>query len=316
MLPFKKILVPVDFSEPSKKALTYGMTLATQLKAKLLIAHIVPESVAFAYAFPIESYQIEKQQYDTAQREIQALVPPNYGAAFGVQTIVKIGQVEPELLGIVKEEKVDLVVMGTHGRRYVGRWFMGSVTEHILRKVPVPVMTVSHVSPEKHMIDLGLVTARRILYATDLSDSASAGMAYAVELARTADAQLTVLHVADDLDIALWGGAIAGYLEDGRARLVQDLQRKLTEFVTREKPVDMEVEALVLEGKPYERILSFAEDRAMDMIVLNLQSKNRIDRALLGATAERVIRLAHIPVLCVPAALNPKEKEPCALTIS
>jgi nucleotide-binding universal stress UspA family protein len=51
----KKILVPVDFSDPSKKAVTYGLSLAAQFNAKLIIAHIVPESSALAYAFPVDT---------------------------------------------------------------------------------------------------------------------------------------------------------------------------------------------------------------------------------------------------------------------
>ena len=63
----------------------------------------------------------------------------------------------------------------------------------------------------------------------------------------------------------------------------------------REKPPDMEIQSAVLEGKPYEEILRFSQDRGMDIIVLNLQSKGMLERAFLGSTAERVVRLAHVP---------------------
>ena len=110
MISLKKILVPVDFSEPSKKAVTYGLTLAGQFKASLTIVHIVPESTALLYAVPTQLLEIEKGQYAKAATEIRNLVPAEYAAKLSVQTIVKIGNIEQELLGIVKNEGIDLVV--------------------------------------------------------------------------------------------------------------------------------------------------------------------------------------------------------------
>jgi nucleotide-binding universal stress UspA family protein len=82
------------------------------------------------------------------------------------------------------------------------------------------------------------------------------------------------------------------------------MEKKLLEFVTHEKPPGMEIDTLVLQGKSFKRILEVAEDRRMDMIVLNLQSKRILERAFLGSTAERVIRLASIPVLSVPVTVR------------
>ena len=300
MIAFKRILVPVDFSEASKKAVTYGLTLADQFNAKLILAHIVPESSALAYAFPTETFEIEKEQVEKAQSAIEDLVPAEYAAQHNIQKIVKTGSIEAELLAIVQNEGADLVVMGTHGRRRLGRWFLGSVTEHILRKVPVPVLTVSHVDTEKH--EIGMVSLKRILYATDLSESSNAGLKYAVEIARAAGSQLTVMHAIYYPDRKLWApGGVPG-LESERSADVQEMRKKLAEVLAQETPQEMQVETLVVEGKPFERILEIAGERATDIIVLNLQSKTTLERTLIGSTAERVVRLAPIPVLSVPPA--------------
>jgi nucleotide-binding universal stress UspA family protein len=298
MISFKNILVPVDFSEPSKKAVTYGLTLAGQFNANLLLVHIVPESTALMYAFPTRLPEAEKEQYNKAKQEIENLAPPEHAAKVNLRTIVKIGNIEEELLGIVKDEGIDLVVMGTHGRRYLGRWFIGSVTEHMLRNVPVPVLTVSHIEAEKHPI--GLVSLQRILYATDLSESASIGVRYAIELARGAGARLTVIHVVDDEDRMLWGTAWIARLD--RAKLLEEWRHKLDDFTERERTPDIPIENVLLEGKPFRKIIEFAEAQNIDVIVLNLQSKSMVERALLGSTAERVVRLARTPVLSVPVA--------------
>jgi nucleotide-binding universal stress UspA family protein len=298
MISVKNILVPVDFSEPSKKGVTYGLTLAGQFNANLILAHIVPESTALMYAFPTRLPEIEDEQYAKASREIEKLASAEHVAQLNLRTIVKIGNIERELLGIVKDEDIDLVVMGTHGRRYLGRWFIGSVTEHMLRNVPVPVLTVSHIEAEKHAI--GLVSLKRILYATDLSQSSSIGMRYAIELARGAGAQLTVMHVVDDEDRMLWGPALIAHLD--RAKLLEEWRHKLDDFIKREGVPDIAIEALMVEGKPFRKIVEYAEAENVDVIVLNLQSKSLVERALLGSTAERIVRLARTPVLSIPVA--------------
>lgn len=252
------------------------------------------------YAFPTRLPDIEKDQYAKAKREIDTLVPSEYASKLNIKTIVRIGSIENELLEIVKDEAVDLVVMGTHGRRNPARWFIGSVTEHMLRKVPVPVLTVSHVERDKHVV--GLVSVKQILYATDLSESSTAGLKLAIELARGSGARLTAMHVVDYDDRILWGPTLITRLESERTKLVQEIRKKLDELIAREKPPDIEIEPLVVEGKSFRKIVDVAEERGMDIIVLNLQSKSMLERALLGSTAERVVRLAHTPVLSVPAS--------------
>ena len=80
MISLNKVLVPVDFSEPSRKAVTYGLTLAGQFNAGLILAHIVPESSALLYAIPTQLLEIEKEQYAKAAAEIRNLVPTEYTA--------------------------------------------------------------------------------------------------------------------------------------------------------------------------------------------------------------------------------------------
>ena len=107
MISLKNILVPTDFSEPSKKALAYGLTMARAFNSKLILAHIALDPIAMA------------------TRDVENLVSAEDKAASNVRTIVKHGNVEDELLKMVRDESIDLVVMGTHGRRYPGRWFRG-----------------------------------------------------------------------------------------------------------------------------------------------------------------------------------------------
>src|SRR5262245_39127180 len=282
MISLKNILVPTDFSDSSKKALAYGLTVAGAFNSNLILAHVAPEPSA------------------TLTRNIENLLPVEYNAASNLRAIVKIGNVEDELLSMVKQEGIDMVVMGTHSRRLPERWFLGSVTEHILRKVPVPVLTVSGVEQRKD--SPGFVALKNILYATDLSESSRVGMEYAIELARKAAAQLSVLHVVDSEDRLLWGPALLTDID--RPKIVEEFRLKLHEFVGQERVPDVAMEAFIAEGKPFKKIIEFADERSVDIIVLNMQSKGLLDRVILGSTAERVVRLARSPVLSVPISLS------------
>jgi len=300
MISIKNILVPVDFSKPSKKTVTYCLTLAKQFNARLLIAHIVPTSSMLPYAFPLETVEIERNQEQTARREIEQLVPDEYKDAYKIQTIVKTGSIDSELVEIVRSEAVDLVIMGTHGRRRFVGWFIGSVTERLLRKLPVPLLTVSHLDPVKHTI--GLVALKRILYATDRFESSSAGLVNAIELARRAGGQLTVMHAVYYADQALWVPAGIPDFENERLRLAREIQKRIDDVFAQELLRELPIDIVVVEGKPFEKILQIAKEIDVEIIVLNLQSKGTLERALLGSTAERVVRLAPIPVLSIPAS--------------
>src|SRR4030095_351692 len=123
------------------------------------------------------------------------LIPPDCREPLTFEIIVKSGDVRSELLGIVQDKEIDLVIMGTRGRSYFERMLLGSVTDRMLRKLHVPILTVSHLDPEREIHPPGPVSLQRILYATDLADGSQEGLEFAIRFARGLDAALTVAHV-------------------------------------------------------------------------------------------------------------------------
>src|SRR5437867_4784141 len=187
MIHIKKILVPVDFSEASKKAFNYGLSLALEFEARLVLAHIaVYDTVA----------------YEAAKERLLQLIPAEYRDRCDFEIIVKSGEGRQELLWIVEDKEIDLVVMGSRGRSYFERMLLGSVTERMLRKLHVPVLTVSHLDPEKEIHEPGSVPLRRIVYATDLAEGSEPGLEFSIRLARGLDAHLSAVHVVQPLDCA------------------------------------------------------------------------------------------------------------------
>ena len=142
-----------------------------------------------------------------------------------------------------------------------------------------------------------------VLVGCDFSRPARRALREVLPLARERDAGLMILHVIDapDLDeIAKLAGMTAPAL---RERLVKERRERLAELVTdlQDDRDGVPVETVLAWGRPYEAILKRASDAAVSLIVLGTAGSSAdVDRALFGSTAEKVIRSAACPVLCVP----------------
>jgi nucleotide-binding universal stress UspA family protein len=303
MIDIKAILVPVDFSDSSRKAVNYGLSLALQFNARLVLAHIVPANVGRVCTCQTESFAFEEDQEAQARSMLPLLVWRQYRDRVNLQTIVDVGVVEDKLLTIVKDEKIDLVVMSTHGIRGLQRFILGSVTERMLRLLPVPLLTVSHLHPAIELHDVGPVSMREMLYASDLSDNACVGLKRAAELARLTGARLTVLHVLKTAERIYWGHE-SGYLSEDRELRRQNAFDRLRGSIDSACFGTGAIVPMMREGDAFREILRVADEEKMSLIVMTLKGKSLVDRALLGSTAERVIRSAKVPVLSIPIAME------------
>jgi len=284
MIHVKKIMVPVDFSEPSKKAVNYGLSLASEFKSRLVLTHIAAFDTVI---------------YDKAKMQMLQLLPADYRDQLDFEIIVKAGDIRQELLAIVDENEIDLVVMGSRGRSYFERMLLGSVTERMLRKLHVPILTVSHLDPEKELHEPGIVPLQRIVYATDLAEGSQVGLEFSIRLARGLNAHLTVVHVVQAFDVVAHGLETA-FAPDYNAEARVHAAERLSQVVSLVSDGTVPITTVLADGVPYEAINRIAAQKNADLIVINLQGKGLLDRALIGTTAERVIRTASIPVLSLP----------------
>jgi nucleotide-binding universal stress UspA family protein len=285
MIHTKTIMVPVDFSEASKKAVNYGLSLALEFESRLVLAHIA------AY---------DSTAYEKAKADLLELIPQDCREKLMFETIVKCGNVQTELLGIIEDRNVDLVVMGSRGRSYFERMILGSVTERLLRKLHIPVLTVSHLDPEREIHAPGPVPLKRILYATDLADGSEEGLEFSIRLARGLDASLLVAHVVQMADGAFHGMETAAFVPEYSDEIRTQAQERLNRVVALVSDGSVPIATLLADGVPYETIDRLAVQYEADLIVINLQNKGRLERVVVGSTAERVIRTATVPVLSLP----------------
>jgi nucleotide-binding universal stress UspA family protein len=145
-LTVARILVPTDFSETADAALEYAKALAGQLGASLHLLHVFsnPYDVA-AYAPEVYAPMppaMRERALEEARECLLTRLTPAEERRFGGTRAVVTGLTAPQIVTYANEQAIDLIVMGTHGRRGVAHLLLGSVAEHVVRTAACPVLTV------------------------------------------------------------------------------------------------------------------------------------------------------------------------------
>ena len=143
MINLNTILVPSDFSECSDEALRYGLELARRFDAQIHLLHVVQDPVTQPWAaegFSVPLFEVVEQWQKQAEERLRAAVPAADRARVTVASIVATPYAE--ILDYASAHRVDLIVMGTHGRGGVSHMLLGSIAERVVRRAPCPVLTV------------------------------------------------------------------------------------------------------------------------------------------------------------------------------
>lgn len=140
MIALKRILVPYDFSETSAAAVQYAIGLARNFDARIYFLHVGDRAQnAFETEFPIG---LEGAVEDAVRERLLRIMTPQEQAELHPEFAVRPGAPAAEIVRYAGTQDIDLIVMGTHGRGFVGHVVMGSVAEKVVRTAPCPVMTV------------------------------------------------------------------------------------------------------------------------------------------------------------------------------
>jgi universal stress protein A len=132
----RKILVPIDFSDCSKKALAYAIPFARQFGAELNLLHVVEPYPAVPEMAPFDYETIEE-----GRLELEVL-RKGLGNIETCRTLVRMGAPATEITGAAKDLDADLIILSTHGRKGLSRMFLGSTAERVVRSAPCPVLIV------------------------------------------------------------------------------------------------------------------------------------------------------------------------------
>ncbi len=147
MIRLKKVLVPTDFSADSKLAVEYACELADKFGAELHLLHVLPDLTPVfpepGLVFSSSSDYVEELRA-SGKRGLDQALDPEWAQKHTVVKLVRDGPPFLEILKYAKDNAIDLIVMGTHGRSGIAQLLIGSVAEKVVRKAGCPVLTVRH----------------------------------------------------------------------------------------------------------------------------------------------------------------------------
>lgn len=296
----KNVLFATDFSATSEAALPYAAAICRHFGSTLHMVHVVSEASLLLMTGGVD-YVSMGTIYEDAHTEAKEKLDEIAGRLEGIpqRSYVRHGQVWRNLNSIIEDNRIDMIVLGTHGRTGLGKLLLGSVAEDILRHACCPVLTVGpKVSgraklpafPKRgHDVAPLELELQQIVFATDFAPSAAGIAQRAVKLAEEFRSRLTLVHVIEDYTQL---GSRPGPIEEGAGRL----QALLPADAVLQYPAETVLEF----GSPAERILKVAIERDADMIVLGARSARDVGGTHLPwSSAHHVIAQAHCPVLTI-----------------
>ena len=296
----KNVLYATDFSVTSESAFPYATAICRHFGGTLHLAHVLSDTNVLLMTGGVDYVSvgtIYEDAHNEAQEKIQQLA--THLGKIPSRTYLRHGQVWTNLSSIVEENRIDLIVVGTHGRTGLGKLLLGSVAEDILRHAPCPVLTVGPKVqgraklPEFQTSGRELVPVelelRHILYATNLTSASLRVASAAIALAEEFEARLTLMHVIESY----------ANLED-RPGPIETGVEQLQSVVPRAAALAYAPEIVMEFGSAWQCIVNTAAEREADLIILGARPADGTAH-LPWSTVHRVVAHATCPVLTVPA---------------
>ena len=290
-IQLQNILFATDFTPSAQLALSYALNLAHNYDAGVYSVNVLPH-LPF-----VEAAQPDPEQTRLfAEQEMAALVSSESFKRIRHEELIKQGEVVEVLSKLVRECAIDLIVIGTCGRKGLGKFLLGSVAEEVFRNAECPVLTVGpHAT---HWPADGYL--RHILYATDFGPESVHGLPYALSLAEENRARLTLLHVAPEPGVALPEPEPGTQPLLDPAEVAASTEKQLRALVPDGTQLWHDPEYMVEFGTPAETIVRVAAGMA-DMIVLGVKRPAAVTKHLGAGVAYKVACEATCPVLSVGA---------------
>ena len=294
---FKNILCATDFSDFSNHTISYGVALAKEFEAKLFVSHVIDlSSVAIYGEFQLDPVGQQNRIMEDADAQLKELTGDQ---PISWEPLITVGKPADEISRAVEEKDIDLVITATRGRSGLKRIILGSVTERLMRTLTCPLLVVN--SPEHKFVSAAdqVIKIKKILVGCDFSPDSGQAFKHALSLAQKFQAELHLAHV---IELPTQPGL---HMEDTSisAEIQQDyrdlLTRKLKEMVPAEARYWCTPQTGLLEGQPYEEIVTYAESKDIDIIVLGVRGHGMVKTLFLGSTTDRVVRRSPCPVLSV-----------------
>jgi len=271
---YERILIPTDGSQSAEAAARHGAAIAAAFDASI---HVISVVVTRACGDGLADAQAQDAVSTLEKRFEQE-------ADLSWRSVVERGSPYEAILSYSSEHDIDLIVMGTHGRRGLSRTLLGSVTERVIRVSNDPVLAVPPRASGREREEY-----ETVLIPTDGSPAATVAVDHGIAIAERVGASVRVLCVIEG--------------ERGLPPLGDPLRDEAVEAVEavaeRASGRDVPLTTHVQPGTPHEVLTNFVSASGIDLVAMGTHGRAGVRRQLLGSVTERVLRTSDAPVLTV-----------------
>jgi nucleotide-binding universal stress UspA family protein len=296
MLTLNRIVCPVDFSEPSGRALRHALAISRWHESELTVLHAEDVLLYAASVRAVGYPELAERHY----QELRELIDEAGGKGRNVKVDVVTGDPVSKILEHASYDASDLIVMGTHGRSGLTRAVLGSVTERVVRQSPTPVLTIP---PSAELLD-DLMPFDSILCASDFSPACRKALDMAILMGQEGDARLILLHALQrpDVDPGIVPVPLPVSTRADSSDFRKDALKRLKSGLPADAVFRCRPEPVVAEGRPADVILQTASREDVKLVVMGVQARSALDRLIFGSTTRSVMQAATCPVLSIRAS--------------
>ncbi|MFO8100266.1 MAG: universal stress protein [Salinibacter sp.] len=296
MLALDDLLIARTFTPVSDRAVRHALDLAARTGATLHVLHVEvlhEHDNKSGTRSPASGLDAIREELKTEAHAAPASALEAVPIREATERDVSAG---PAILTYAAQEDIDLIALGTHGRRGANRILLGSVAEEVVRRATVPVLTVRG-GEQAVSLDAGAVD--RLLVPVDFSDPSRQALRHAREVAHLFDAQIDLLYVIEeDLHPAFYVGGVSS-IYDVEPDIEEKARVHLQTFAEKTPGPSVDLQVHVVPGQAASAILSFADEHDTDLVLTATHGRTGLERFLLGSVAEKLVRHLQSPVLTV-----------------
>ena len=297
-MTFRSILVPLDESQFGEYALPHALSLARRAGARLTLAHVSEpphySEISLATAVRDENAAAEKGRVyiEEVSRRVRTAAP-----SVEVASTLLRGRVTDALCEFVDRSNPDLVVLTTHGRGPLSRFWFGSVATELVQRSPAPLLLVR---PKEGEPDLSAdPVPQRILIPLDGSPFGEHVIPLATAVGALTGATYRLLRVTPPILMGGWDTPAT--LPAGARAVSEQLESEArsyhTDLVRRSPALGAAETQVAVDWPPAGAILADADASGIDLVAMETRGHSGLVRLLLGSVADKVVRGATVPVL-------------------
>ena len=313
----RRILIPTDFSPPSRESADFALALAALTGAEPILLHVIARRANRHGINPDELLEIATGEVVRWKERLRPIFPNlvNEARVLAAETPAE------GILSFAKERGCDLIVMSTTGVSAVRAILLGSNARKVVRSSTCPVLVIPAANRvtadaflEKAKATGPIVASRRrpraaapreprrilrVLVATDLSPASTLAVSKAIAVAKENGASLYVAHAYQPPGLVLEGYVPPQIYESWDESIRENVRMRLKPFLEEAAKAGVSAEPLVLTGSPREAITEAAREVKADLVVLGTHGRTGVPRFFLGSVASGVVTSAPCPVLTV-----------------